>query len=138
MARNMPAALLLLNKRADAMHKLESALISQSEPLPDLPTLTEPVKIRAGGSVGRKAGLKTVYIGKIVDWQKVLHHFSGHQQLRHLLQKLVDADVRSNKTQCSIPESSKKGRCLMSNRTSAPRNVVAGSTAGAPRAPLRL
>ncbi len=33
----------------------------------------------------------------------VLHHFSGHQQLRDLLQKLVDADVRLNKTQCTIP-----------------------------------
>ena len=56
-----------------------------------------------GGGIGRKAGLKSIYLGKIVDWQKVLQHFSGHQQMRDLLQKLVDADVRFNKTQCSIP-----------------------------------
>ena len=56
-----------------------------------------------GGGVGRKAGLKTVYIGRILDWPKVLHHLSGHQQVRDLLQRLVDADVRLNKTQCTIP-----------------------------------
>ena len=61
------------------------------------------MKIQVGGGFGRKAGLKTVYIGRILDWQKVLHHFSGHQQVRDLLQKLVDADVRLNKTQCTIP-----------------------------------
>jgi hypothetical protein len=180
MARNMQAALLQLNKRADAMHKLEKqphldagrvvdtkfdfrkvvatiadrlrevftafmraeesrqraaaqkkfeedlrraeearkaaeeerkrlerddpaiALIGESEPLTDLPSQLEPVKIQVGG-VGRKAGLKTVYIGRILDWQKVLHHFSGHKQVRDVLQKLVDADVRLNKTQCTIP-----------------------------------
>ena len=181
MARNMQAALLQLNKRADAMHKLEKqphldasravdtkfdfrkvvatvadrlrdvftafmraedakqraaaqkkfeedlrtaeearkaaeeerkrlerddpalALISQAEPLPDLPSQPEPVKIQVGGGFGRKAGLKTIYIGRILDWQKVLHHFSGHQQVRDVLQKLVDADVRLNKAQCAIP-----------------------------------
>ena len=66
-------------------------------------SLPEPVKVQVGGGVGRKAGLKTVYIGRILDWQKVLQHFSGHQQVRDLLQKLVDADVRLNKTQCAIP-----------------------------------
>ena len=79
------------------------ALITEPEPLPELPRAPEPVKIQVGGGVGRKAGLKSVYIAKIVDWQKVLQHFSGHQQLRDLIQKLVDADVRLNKTQCSIP-----------------------------------
>ena len=181
MARNMQAALLQLNKRADAMHKLEKqphldasravdtkfdfrkvvativdrlrdvftafmraeeakqraaaqkkfeedqrtaeearkaaaeewkrlerddpalALISQAEPLPELPSQPEPVKIQVGGGFGRKSGLKTIYIARILDWQKVLHHFSGHQQVRDLLQKLVDADVRLNKAQCAIP-----------------------------------
>ena len=181
MARNMQAALLQLNKRADAMHKAEKqphldagravdakfefrklvatvadrlrdvftafmkaeevraraeaqkkfeeerqkaqeernaaekererleredpalALITEPEPLPELPLAPEPVKIQVGGGIGRKAGLKTVYIGRILDWQKVIQHFSGHQQIRDLLQKLVDADVRLNKVQCSIP-----------------------------------
>ena len=180
-ARNMQAALLQLNKRADAMHKLEKqphldasravdtkfdfrkvvatvadrlrevftafmraeearqraaaqkkfeedlriaeearkaaeeewkrlerddpalALISHAEPLPELPSQADSVKIQVGGGVGRKAGLKTVHIGRILDWQKVLHHFSGHQQVRDVLQKLVDADVRLNKAQCTIP-----------------------------------
>ena len=181
MARNMQAALLHLNKRADAMHKAEKqphldagravdakfefrkliatvadrlrdvftafmkaeevraraeaqkkfeeerqkaqderkaaenertrleredpalALIIEPETLPELPLSPDPVKIQVGGGVGRKAGLKTVYIGRILDWQKVIQHFSGHQQIRDLLQKLVDADVRLNKAQCSIP-----------------------------------
>ena len=181
MARNIQAALLQLNKRADAMHKLEKqphldagraidtkfdfrklvatvadrlrdvftafmraeearqrveaqkrfeeekrkveeaimtaeeerkrlqcedpalALITEPQPLPELPLAPEPVKVQVGGGVGRKTGLKSVYIGRVLDWQKVLHHFSGHQQLRDLLQKLVDADVRLNKTQCTIP-----------------------------------
>jgi hypothetical protein len=180
-ARNMQAALLQLNKRADAMHKLEKqphldasravdikfdfrkvvatvadrlrdvftafmkaeearqraaaqkkfeeerrkaeesrkaaeqerkrlqnedpalALITEPQPLPELPLAPEPVKVQVGGGYGRKAGLKTVYIGRIVDWQKVLQHFSGHQQVRDLLQKLVDADARLNKTRCAIP-----------------------------------
>jgi hypothetical protein len=94
-------------KAAEERKRLERddpalALLSQSEPLPDLPIQPEPVKIQVGGGVGRKAGLKTVYIGRILDWQKVLQHFSGHQQVRDLLQKLVDADVRLNKAQCSI------------------------------------
>ena len=79
------------------------ALISEPELLPDVPLAPEPVKIQVGGGIGRKAGLKSIYSGKIVDWQKVLQHFAGHQQVRDLLQKLVDADVRLNKAQCSIP-----------------------------------
>ncbi len=79
------------------------AHISDPVPLPEMPRAPDPVKIQVGGGVGRKAGLKTVYIGKILDWQKVLQHFSGHQQVRDLIQKLVDADVRLNKAQCTIP-----------------------------------
>ena len=60
-------------------------------------------RFKWAAGVGRKSGLKTVYIGRVLDWQKVLHYFSGHQQVRDLLQKLVDADVRLNKTQCTIP-----------------------------------
>ena len=181
MARNMQAALLQLNKRADAMHKAEKqphldagrgvdakfdfrkgvaavadrlrdvftafmkaeeirqraeaqrkfeeerrkaedarkvveeerqrleredpalALISEPETLPELPRAPELVRVQVGGGVGRRAGLKSVYIGKIVDWPKVVQHFSGHQQVLELIQKLVDADVRLNKTQCTIP-----------------------------------
>jgi len=79
------------------------AVLTEQQALPELPLAPEPVKVQVGGGVGRKAGLKSVYVGTIVDWQKVLKHFSGHPQIRDLLQKLVDADVRLNKTQCSIP-----------------------------------
>ena len=96
------------NAAVEARKRLEHedpalALLSEPEVLPELPIEPEPVKIQVGGSVGRKAGLKTVYIGRILDWQKVIQHFAGHQQVRDLLQKLVDADVRLNKAQCSIP-----------------------------------
>ncbi len=79
------------------------ALLTEPQPLPELPLAPEPVKVQVGGGFGRKAGLKTLYLGRIVDWQKDLHHFSGHQQVRDVLQKLVDADVRLNKAQCTIP-----------------------------------
>jgi hypothetical protein len=79
------------------------AHITEAELLPELPGAPEPVKVQVGGGIGRKAGLKTVYSGKIVDWTQVLQHFSRHQQLRDLIQKLVDADVRSNRAQCNIP-----------------------------------
>ena len=79
------------------------AVLTEQQALPELPPAPEPVKVQVGGGVGRKAGLKSIYVGTIVDWQKVLNHFLGHPQIRDLLQKLVDADVRLNKTQCSIP-----------------------------------
>ena len=79
------------------------AVLTEPQPLTELPLAPEAVKVQVGGGVGRKAALKSVYVGTIGDWQKVLQHFAGHPQIRDLLQKLVDADVRLNKSQCSIP-----------------------------------
>ena len=79
------------------------SFITEPQPLPELPLAPEPVKVQVGGGLGRKAGLKSFYVGTIVDWPKVLQHFAGHTQIRDLLQKLVDADVRLHKSQCSIP-----------------------------------
>ena len=112
------------------MKTLPCALISESRAASGVaPSRLEPVKIQVGGGVGRKAGLKTVYIGKIVDWQKVLQHFSG-----------TSADPRSpsetRRCRCALEQGAMryfgcrrrrgKGCRLMSNRMQAASGLVAG------------
>ena len=93
------------------MKSLALAFITEPQPLPELPVAPDPVKVQVGWRHRAQGRLKSVYIGKIVDWQKVLQYFSGHQQILDLLQRLVDADVRLNKSSAAFraSKSTRKG-----------------------------
>jgi hypothetical protein len=79
------------------------ALISEPEPLPELPLAPAPAKLQAGGGTGRKAGLKTEFVPVIEDYPATLKHFEHHAEIRAAVEKLVRAEVRLNKAQSKIP-----------------------------------
>ena len=78
-------------------------LVSEPEPLPELPLAPAPAKVQAGGGTGRKAGLKTGCVAVIEDYAAALKHFEHHADVRAAVGKLVRADVRLNKAQSKIP-----------------------------------
>lgn len=79
------------------------ALTTPEPELPELPLAPEPVKIQAGGGIGRAAGLKSVWQGQIEDLDAVYAHFKETDQVRECLQKLVDATVRTHKGSTKLP-----------------------------------
>lgn len=80
------------------------AYISKQDPLPELPAGPEEIKsVQVGGGTGRRAGLKTVYVGIIEDYSAVLAYFFEDEAVIALIQKLVDKEVRKNKDKCKIP-----------------------------------
>jgi hypothetical protein len=80
------------------------AALTDDEPeMPELPLAPEPIKINAGGGVGRAAGLKTVYVGEIVDYEATIKHYRNHPDVRAVIEKLVARAVKSDKTEANIP-----------------------------------
>ena len=77
-------------EREDPIH----ALLNPAEAFPELPLAPAPVKVQAGGAVGRKAGLKTVYVATVTDHAAALAHYAYNAQVRDIIQKLASADVR--------------------------------------------
>jgi hypothetical protein len=63
----------------------------------------QPIKVRAGGGVGTKIGLKTVYTAQIVDYKVALRHFSTHPNVKALIQDLANGVVRATKGSQEIP-----------------------------------
>lgn len=80
-----------------------AALTTDPVEMPELPLAPEPVKVQAGGGVGRKAGLKTVYLGEITDLKAVVEHFIGHSDLKELIDKLVARAVKTGGATTKIP-----------------------------------
>jgi hypothetical protein len=80
-----------------------AALTSDAPELPELPLAPEQVKVQAGGGFGRKAGLRTDWVGEIEDYAKVLGHFSDHPDVRALIEKLVKSTVKTSKGTAKIP-----------------------------------
>lgn len=80
-----------------------SALTEAPPQMPELPLVAEPVKIQAGGGVGRKAGLKDNWIGIIEDYPATLAHFAQHPDVRGVVEKLVKHVVKDAKGSCKIP-----------------------------------
>lgn len=80
------------------------AALTDPEPeLPVAPPPPEPVKVAVGGGIGRAAGLKTVWIGTIVDYQATLNHYRNHPKVQEIIDKLVTADVKTHKADAKIP-----------------------------------
>jgi len=80
-----------------------AALTSPEPEMPELPLAPPPVKVQVGGGIGRAAGLKSVWTGEIEDIDAVFAHFRDTDQVLDVLQKLVDATVRTNKGATRIP-----------------------------------
>lgn len=73
------------------------ALTTPPPELPELPVAPEPIKVQAGGGFGRKAGLKSVWVACLTDFDAAVRHYADNAKLRELVQKLADADVRTGK-----------------------------------------
>lgn len=80
-----------------------AALTEEPPEMPELPLAPEPVKIQAGGGVGRKAGLKDSWIGVIEDYPAALAHFAQHPDVKTAVEKLVAHAVRDAKGAIELP-----------------------------------
>ena len=80
-----------------------AALTEDAPELPMLPLAPEPVKVQVGGGIGRAAGLKTVWVPEIIDYEATLKHYSKHPDVKAVIEKLVNAETRLNKETTSIP-----------------------------------
>ena len=76
---------------------------SDPEPLPELPLAPEPVRVNAGGGVGRAAGLKDVFVFEVVDYEACVHHYRNNSKVREAIERLVAGDVKTHKADARIP-----------------------------------
>ena len=92
---------------AEAKKRMEddpvAALTSPVAELPAMPLFAEPVKVQAGGGVGRKAGLRDNWVGLIEDYPKTLAYFADHPDVRAAVEKLVKHTVKDSKGSAKIP-----------------------------------
>lgn len=80
-----------------------AALTEDAPELPMAPPPPEPVKVNVGGGVGRAAGLKTVWVPEIIDYEATLKHYSKHPDIRAAVEKLVRADAKVHKEATNVP-----------------------------------
>lgn len=85
-----------------AKHIADEPVLALTDPepeLPEMPTAPEPVKVQSGGGVGRKAGLRTVWVPVMTDYPAALAHFAENAKVKELIQTLgaqaVKAGARS-------------------------------------------
>lgn len=79
------------------------ALTTPEPELPEIPHAPDAVKVNVGGGIGRAAGLKSVWVAQIEDYDLALHHFKNSPDIREALEKLVNAVVRAQKGAAEIP-----------------------------------
>lgn len=79
------------------------ALTTPDPELPEMPTAPAPVKVNVGGGIGRAAGLKSVWVGRIENYDLALQHFKNAPDIKDALEKLVNAVVRAQKGAADIP-----------------------------------
>lgn len=72
-------------------------------PQEELPLAAPKPKVQAGGGVGPKLGLKSVWTGTVTDYDKALAHFKDHPQVRALIADLVQGVARATKGTVEIP-----------------------------------
>jgi hypothetical protein len=80
------------------------AALTDPEPqLPELPRPPEPVKVRAGGGVGRRTGLKTDWEVEIVDYKLAALQVIEDPEISVLVGKLILRRVRAAKGKLDFP-----------------------------------
>lgn len=93
-------------ERIEAERKAKLAddpVAALTEPEPQLPLMPEPVKVQSGGGVGRRAGLKTVWVPTVTDYAAAAQFYINHPDLRATVDKLVKHAVRDAKGSIVIP-----------------------------------
>ena len=80
-----------------------AALTELPPELPELPAAPEPVKVQAGGGMGRKAGLKTVWVAEITDYQLAALKVIEHDDVRAAVEKVINGMVRAAKGKIELP-----------------------------------
>ncbi len=83
--------------------KADDPVAFLTSPEPELPLAIEPVKVQAGGGIGRRAGLKTVWVPTVHDYLAAAGHFIQHPDLKAAIDKLVNHAVRDSKGTAQIP-----------------------------------
>ncbi len=96
-------ARLQAEREAKLIHDPIAALTEDPPVMPQLPLGPEPVRVQAGGGVGRRAGLRDSWVGVIEDYPKTMAYFSAHPDVRALIDKLVKHEVRDTKGARPIP-----------------------------------
>ncbi len=80
------------------------AALTESPPeLPLGPLAPEPVKVAAGGGIGKRAGLQDVWIGTVNDYATAAAYFADHPKLRETVDKLVAHQCKDLKSATKIP-----------------------------------
>lgn len=91
-------------ERAAKLRDDPVAALTEDEPeLPELPLAPEPVKVNAGGGVGRAAGLRSVWVPEIIDIEATLKHYAKHPEIRKAIEKIVNSEARIHKEATKIP-----------------------------------
>ncbi len=89
---------------AAAKAKLENDPVAALTDPPQLSLLPEePIKIQAGGGIGRRAGLKTVWVPTVNDYIAAAGYFLEHPDFKAAIDKLVKHAVRDSKGTLQIP-----------------------------------
>ena len=74
-----------------------------TDPEPQLPLLPDLPKVQVGGGVGRRAGLKTVWVPTVNDYLAAAGYFAEHPDFKSAIDKLVNHAVRDSKGTLQIP-----------------------------------
>lgn len=62
-----------------------------------------PIKVQAGGGVGKRAGLRSVWVPATIDYKIAVMHFIDHPDLRREIDRLVKHVVKDSKGSAKIP-----------------------------------
>ncbi len=81
----------------------DDPIAALTSPPPELPLGPEPVKVQAGGGIGRKAGLRDVWVGTVTDYREAAMYFVEHPKLKEVVDSLVQHQARDLKDSAKIP-----------------------------------
>jgi hypothetical protein len=81
----------------------DDPIAALTSPEPELPLAPEPVKVQAGGGIGRRAGLKDAYVATVTDYALAAQFFVSHPDLKAVIDRLAKHAVKDAKGAIAIP-----------------------------------